>query len=370
MKSLPWFQFSSFLDTIGAIKYANNIFSDSLQKILCQSELSATSNNLDILSLDKTATGNLSQGQLPGSSIQSIQNESQDSRLNMIPTVLYTRGECNTNTLSQEILKKLPVLPENTQSDLRRTAESSVMRVMKIFMFLLSNNHVKDHWEKPTEMDSTILRIVRARNGLQYKQLLSHSGPTSEALSEKIFLIALRAQDVEACRILLDCGIDPNKQGFMNTYKTFTPLQFASCKGNVTIARMLIDAGADVNGNLAMSNSLEITNLLLSKGAQANTADGAFALHWAMKQGNVALAQTLISAGVDTACVDESGHTALHLAWKFPEMVKILLQADADVGAISYAKLTVLDHFVMCRSTDTIQLLLDASLEDYREYLL
>ncbi len=77
------------------------------------------------------------------------------------------------------------------------------MQILKLFMFLLSNNHVNHLLKDPLGIgsDEIILGMVKVRNGLQYKHLLSHGGPTSEALSEKVFQIALRAQDVEACRI-------------------------------------------------------------------------------------------------------------------------------------------------------------------------
>ena len=367
MNSLPWFQFASFLDTTGAIKYVHSLLSDSARKKLCESEQCATSNNFNIGSLDKTAPKIPSQGRLPGSLIQSNQNDFQDSRFDMIPTVLCACGECNTNTLSEEILEKLSVLPENTQKGLRCTTESSVMQVIEVLMFLLSNNHNIYQWEYRKEMESTILQMVRARNGLQYKHLLSHSGPTSEALSEKAFRIALRARDVEACRILLDCGIDPNKQGFIDDWKTFTPLQYASSRGDVTIAGMLIHAGADVNGTLANATEIanpEMINLLLAGGAQAGTADGASALRSAVMNGDIHSAQSLISAGADVKSTDQDGaSTALHLVHRNPEMVELLVKAGADVNAVDEFGMTVLEHVVQYECISTIESLLDAGLE-------
>ncbi len=369
MNSLPWFQFASFLSTTGAIKYANSLLSDSLQKTLCQSEQCATSNNLNTGSLDKTAIRHLSDGRPPSDLTQSNQNEIQDSRFDMIPGVRCERGEWHTNSLSPGILEMLSVLPENTQSDLRRTTESSVSQVIKSFMFLLSNNHVEHDLESFMDINSTILRMVRARDGQQYKHLLSQSGPTSEALLEKIFQIALGAEDVEACRNLLDCGIDPNKQGFILEEVTHTPLQFASSQGNITIASMLIDAGADVNGCLAdaaESNSPEITYLLLAKGAQANTADGALALHSAVRKGYTLSARRLISAGADINWTDKFlGYTALHLVRGNPELVELLVKAGADVDAVTWHGMTVLELAVQYGNITTIQSLLDAGLKNF-----
>ena len=368
VNTLPWFQFAAFLDTAGEINYAKSHVPSVLQRTLCQSGQSTTSNKLDIRSLDITATGDLSQGLVPGASIQSSLNEFQDRRFNMIPVFLYTRGERSTNNLPPAVLKMLSVLPENTQNNLGRTTQSFAMQIIKLLMFLLSNNHVKHDIKDSIDVDETILRMVRAHNGQQYKHLLSHSGPTSEALSEKIFQTALRAQDVEVIRIALDYGIDPNKQRIAFERETITPLQFTSYQCNLEIASMLLNAGADVSGSLSYAvysnypKNPEMVSLLLAKGAHANTADGASALYRVLARGDVLSARILVSAGADVTSVYKDGYTTLHLARK-DEMVKILLQAGADVNAVTCYETTVLELVVQYGSTNTIQSLLDADLE-------
>lgn len=372
VNTLPWFQFAAFLDTAGEIKYANSHVPSVLQRTLCQSGQSTTSNKLDIRSLDITATGDLSQGLVPGASIQSSLNEFQDRRFNMIPAFLYTRGERSTNNLPPAVLKMLSVLPENTQNNLGRTTQSFAMQIIKLLMFLLSNNHDKHDIKDSIDVDETILRMMRAHNGQQYKHLLSHSGPTSEALLEKIFQTALRAQDVEVIRIALAYGIDPTKQRIAFGYKTITPLQFTSHQGNLEIASMLLNAGADVSGSLfyavysavysSYPKNPEMVSLLLAKGAHANTEDGDSALYCGLAKGDVLSARILISAGADVTSVYKGGHTTLHLA-REDEMVKILLQAGADVNAVTCYGTTVLELVVQYGSTNTIQSLLDADLE-------
>lgn len=296
----------------------------------------------------------MSQGSVPNSSIKSSLDVFQDDRFKMIAAFTDKRRERSA------IMKSLSVLPENMDNDLGHTTQTAVMQISKLVMFLLSNNHYDDSIKDFSGLDEIVLGILRACNSVQRKQLLSHGGPTSEALLEKIFQCALRAKDVEVCRILLDYGVDPNKQGFI--YRD-TPLQFALRRGDIAIATMLMNAGADVNGcleNAISCRQTEMVNLLLAKGAHANTEDGAKALGDAVSGGDIVQARNLISAGADVAWVYENGATALYRALHNPEMVKLLLQAGADVNAVTDDDIPILENIVRYGSTDAVRSLLDA----------
>lgn len=360
MNFLPWYHFAASLDAIGEFSFANSHAPRFWQRFMGGNAQSASSNGRNTGSPNTTAMRDLSQGPVPNSSIQSSLNVCQDGRFKMIAAFSDKRRERSA------ILKSLSVLPENMDNDLGHTTQTPIMQISKLFMFLLSNNHfydsIKDSLGIPDSsgLDEIVLGMLRACNSVQRKQILSQGGPTSEALLEKIFKSALRAQDVEVCRILLDYGIDPNKQGFIYPY---TPLQFALGEEGIAIATMLMNAGADVNGCLesAMrSGHTGMVNLLLAKGAHANTEDGAEALSVAVIDGNIAQARNLISAGADVAWVYEGGATALYTALHNPEMVKLLLQAGADVNAVTDADIPILENYVRYGSTDAIRSLLDA----------
>ncbi len=89
-----------------------------------------------------------------------------------------------------------------------------------------------------------------------------------------------------------------------------TPLHWAALNGSVEIARMLIDAGADVN---------------------VQTNGGRTPLHWAARRGEVEIARMLIDAGADVNVQDEWGKTSLHYAAEYEqiEVIKMLLDAGA-----------------------------------------
>lgn len=365
VESLPWFQFAAFLDAAGQFTSEGSHFPYVSRETPSQSWQPVTSNKLNVESLDNSATRVRNQELVVDSTIRSNPNRLQDNRLDMINLTPYAHGgKFTTPVLS----KMLCLLPENSQANLELNTRSSAMQLLKLLMFLLSNNHVNHVHQHTIDVDEIILSLVRGRACLQYKHLLSHNGITSEALSEKIFQSALRAKDVQVIQTMLDFGIDPMKQGHIQGY---TPLQYVSLSNNVEIATRLIEAGAGVNATssyrtnspltlAAYSEQLEVIALLLTEGAHANTAGGVAALRVAVQKGDILLAQNLISAGVDITTEDDRGYTALHYAHKSLEMVKVLLQAGADIDAVTHHDFTVLEFAAQHGSLDIVRSLLDA----------
>ena len=111
------------------------------------------------------------------------------------------------------------------------------------------------------------------------------------------------------------------------------------------IARMLIDAGADVNmqddkrGQTALhecvnSNHLDIARMLIDAGADVNIQDrgGSTALHRCAEQNRPEIVKMLIDAGADLNIQRNDGFTALYVCayWKNPEIARMLIDAGAD----------------------------------------
>jgi ankyrin repeat protein len=134
---------------------------------------------------------------------------------------------------------------------------------------------------------------------------------------------------------------------------------------NIQIARILIAAGADVN---------------------ARDKNGNTALMIATSRGHVDIVEILIDAGADVNAKDECGNTALMIAVNIPDystdeehteqlvyrgsswliyryrkkIVKILIEAGADVNAKDNEGRTALKRAANTGRTDLVQLLKDA----------
>lgn len=108
-------------------------------------------------------------------------------------------------------------------------------------------------------------------------------------------------------------------------------LHFAAMGGNVELARILIEAGADIEcGDTDESTPLQVACMrrhaemvayLLSKGADPNRRDrnGAYAVSFATAAGDSAIVEQLLRAGADLNFRNKDGYTLLHFA-QSPQM--------------------------------------------------
>ena len=148
---------------------------------------------------------------------------------------------------------------------------------------------------------------------------------------------AAAAGKVERLRTLLQ-----SQPGLANAVARdgFQPLGLACFFGRLEAARLLLDAGAEVNSasrnnqkvmplhSAAASRSLEIARLLLDAGADPNARQNSdeTPLQEAAANGQVALAELLLKHGAVIDAENTRGETALSLAQKagHTEMVEFL----------------------------------------------
>lgn len=157
----------------------------------------------------------------------------------------------------------------------------------------------------------------------------------------------VRRRHTASTHVVADADVD-QKMNNENT-EDWTALQLASVNGNVEIAKMLIEAGANIDwssphGSSPLSVAIEmghteLTKALIAAGAAVNATSNCYpALFMASKAGHssmVEVVQRLILAGADVQVSTPQGTTALHFASRAGnyEIVDALLRAGAEVNA-------------------------------------
>ena len=199
------------------------------------------------------------------------------------------------------------------------------------------------------------------------KLLVSHGADVNAAdnYGETPLTAAARLDATEAVNALLDARADPNRFTTLGEAQGWGPLHYAASKGNVKIARDLLQHGAKPdamtvkdpsNGRrstpllLALDfNNPEVAKLLLQFKANPNLPDsaGRHPLLLAISNRHSAdLAKALLEAGADVnAPVSNDGWRPLQLATavKDQALVETVLAFKPDVNAMGHDNATALD---------------------------
>ncbi|MBU1699925.1 MAG: ankyrin repeat domain-containing protein [Candidatus Eisenbacteria bacterium] len=124
------------------------------------------------------------------------------------------------------------------------------------------------------------------------------------------------------------------------------PLLTAAIHGNVEIARILLDAGADINcgdidestplGVAALNRHGEMVAFLLERGADVNWRDhfGGYPLSFAASGGDSAIVRQILDAGSDLNYLTPGGITLLHFAASrgLRDLFDLMIERGIDVS--------------------------------------
>ncbi len=171
-----------------------------------------------------------------------------------------------------------------------------------------------------------------------------------------LFDVAIDRQDVDAVKELLAAGHSANTPIAHDTV-TSNPLVKACWRKNMEIVRLLVEAGADVNGlekdrrvnakgevhwfvksplEEVVGQNLEIVRYLIAKGAKVNEklTDGRTVIFLPAYEGDLGTLEVLIAAGGDVNAVDDIGYTPLKHAvmGRKPEAIRLLVARGAKVN--------------------------------------
>jgi hypothetical protein len=160
---------------------------------------------------------------------------------------------------------------------------------------------------------------------------------------EEPLLAAVLREDVEEVKGLLATGAEVN---VLDKEYNMTPLAQAASQGNLELIRILLNAGADVNGRnregltplmqASTQADVEVVQSLLDAGAKIDLRDddGQSALHHAADEADAEVLKALLDAGASVDARDEAGRTALMVAAENgdEDNVLVLLKAGASVN--------------------------------------
>lgn len=227
-----------------------------------------------------------------------------------------------------------------------------------------------------TNEGSTSMHFAADRGFWQIIQVLHGHGASihdQDNLQETPLLRASKNGHEETVRFLLTLGADPN----IPAIDGYTPLITAVANKNLNVVRLLLDHGARVDIHAykgwtplqvaAQDNSLEISSLLLAKlnnqnGLNSKRENGSTALHSAALQGSPAMINMLLQAGADLAAISNLKETPLHCAASAgqTEAVKALLKSGADPDAANEEGITPLYAAAEIGNVDILECLLNA----------
>ena len=134
--------------------------------------------------------------------------------------------------------------------------------------------------------------------------------------------------------------------------------------GAIGVAAITVAAAVDAPvADAAMGRDIEAVRSLVDGGADVNVAhgDGMTGLHWAAKHGDVEMAAMLIDAGADPEAVTRLGeHTPLHVASTagHASVVTVLVEAGADVNTSTTTGTTPLHFAAASGSGEAVAMLL------------
>jgi ankyrin repeat protein len=180
------------------------------------------------------------------------------------------------------------------------------------------------------------------------------------ATGDTALMMAARTGKTDALRVLLESGSEANAK---ETWGGTTALMWAVAEGHADAARLLIAAGADVNARsayVAAANGRGFEGRTPNTN-RAETRSEEFASGWltplmfAARDGRVELARMLVDAGADVDAGAGDGKTALAMAifnGNF-DVASLLVSRKADVNKADAQRFTPLFWAVDRRNMET-----------------
>lgn len=197
----------------------------------------------------------------------------------------------------------------------------------------------------------------RAILGLAVSCLISCDTPQKLALKElaqfgiepsgRSLLAAVQNKDTRIAGLLMEARVYTEHRD----HDGRTPLGLAVDSGDVPLAYMLLNSGANVNASLgnqssvlgiaALKGDVAMVETLLAAGAKTDglMPDGEKILPWAIREGRHELVRSMMKADSDPHLKDRQGNPLLHIAMEAGrrDLMASLIELGADAAATNAA---------------------------------
>ncbi|HAZ42978.1 MAG TPA: hypothetical protein DDW76_02080 [Cyanobacteria bacterium UBA11369] len=187
---------------------------------------------------------------------------------------------------------------------------------------------------------------------------------------DECLLNAAEQGDVAAVRQWLSRGANANVPDRRRKTKNSTPLMLAVAGGHLEVVQALLLLGANPNLSDAGEEPIQIPRTLIEEfGAETIVSMGyrlgRTPLMLAAKEGNLAIARTLLEGHAEVNAKDALGYTALHLACEQQhlDIVRELIDTGAEVNCKNFQNETVLFRPAQKCHLQLIKLLLEGDVD-------
>ena len=260
------------------------------------------------------------QGQLTMSSnainnnTYNITNDHSTTTTNNINNVTKNYQQQTSNVLDSEY-RLIPKKPENyvkRKTKLHMAAEKGSLSEVKEALRTVFIDHENQNGS------TALLLAVENKHGEVIEYLLLEGVDFQMSANKKSWRKVIERKEQSNIGYFIEAGILQVNIEFEDGW---TPLHWCAQKGNLVIARALIDAKADVN---------------------AKEKDGWTPLHWCAEEGHLEFAQALIDAKADVNAKDNDGRTPLYRCAQegHLDIARALINAGSNFDGLSTEQVT------------------------------